>query len=71
MVCLAAGVSAEAVLVGSGTAVKLESIKKAALKGAEQPRERSQPLVRSCPACQVVPGSQAVLCVSEPGCVSV
>lgn len=52
MVCLAAGVSAEAVLIGVGTAVKLESIKKAALKGAEQPRERSQPLVRPCPRFQ-------------------
>ena len=42
---LRAGTSAEAVLMGGGGAVRLEGLKKAAVKGAEQPHEPSQALV--------------------------
>ena len=43
--CASAGTSAEAVPMGGGGAVRLEGLKKAAAKGAEQPHEPSQALV--------------------------
>lgn len=45
--CVSGGTSAEAVLMGGGGAVRLEGLKKAATKGAEQPYEPSQALVHT------------------------
>ena len=58
------GTSAEAALMGAGGAIKVDGLKKAVLKGAEQPHEASQAPVPTRIAC-CMPHSSGLTCATR------